>query len=61
MRRLILAGFVSLAAFGAVQLSLPQADAAPPRCDLVRCEACPAGTVLAPTGNNCCRCKPVNA
>jgi hypothetical protein len=57
MKRLILAGFVSLAAFGAIQLTLPQADAAPPRCDLVRCEACPAGTVLAPTGNNCCRCK----
>lgn len=57
MRRLILAGFVSLAAFGAVQLSLPEAAAAPPRCDLVRCMECPAGTVLAPTGNDCCRCK----
>ena len=59
MRRLILVGLVSLAAFSAVQLSVPAADAAPPRCDLVRCMECPAGTVLAPTGNDCCRCKPV--
>lgn len=58
MRRIILAVLVSLATFGAVYLSAPQADAAPPRCDSVRCAECPPGSVLAPTGNNCCRCKP---
>lgn len=60
MKRLMLAGLVSLVAFVSVQLSIPPVDASPPRCDLVRCEACPAGTELAPTGNNCCRCKPIN-
>lgn len=59
MKRLILALLVSLVAFVSVQLSAPKADASPPRCDLVRCAECPAGTQLAPTGNNCCRCKPI--
>lgn len=56
MKRLILAGLVSLAAFNAVQLSTPSDEAAPPRCDLVDCFPCPEGTVLAPRGNDCCRC-----
>jgi hypothetical protein len=56
MKRLILAGLVTLGVCGVLSLPTP-AQAAPPRCDLVRCEACPAGTVLAPTGNDCCRCK----
>lgn len=56
MRRLVLAGMVSLAAFCAVQLSAVEPAAAPPRCDLVDCFPCPEGTVLAPRGNDCCRC-----
>lgn len=59
MKRLLLAGVVSLAAFSAVQLSTPPAVAAPPRCDLVDCFPCPEGTVLSPKGNDCCRCVPV--
>ena len=56
MRRLVIAGLVSLAAFFAVELSTPEAAAAPQRCDLVDCFPCPEGTVLAPTGSDCCRC-----
>ena len=56
MRRFVLAGLVSLAAIGAVQLSALETAAAPPRCDLVDCFPCPEGTVLAPTGKDCCRC-----
>lgn len=59
MRRLILAGLVSLAAFAAVQLSAPSAAAEPPRCDLVDCFPCPEGTVLEPRGIDCCRCVPL--
>lgn len=59
MKRLILALLVCLVAFVSTQLTAPKADASPPQCDLVRCEECPAGTELAPTGNNCCRCKPI--
>jgi hypothetical protein len=58
MKKLILAGLVTLGTWGVLSVPVPAA-AAPPQCDLVRCMECPAGTVLAPTGNDCCRCKPV--
>jgi hypothetical protein len=54
---MILAGLVLAGAFGAIQLSAPQASADPVDCSLVRCMECPPGTVLSPTGNDCCRCK----
>lgn len=57
MKRIILAGLVSLGALFAVQVSAPQASAGN-ICDTVRCMECPAGTHWAPTGNNCCRCLP---
>ncbi len=56
MKRLILAGLVSLAALFAVQITVPNAYAG--NCDGVRCMACPDGYVLSPTGNDCCRCVP---
>lgn len=56
MKRIILAGLVSLGALFAIQVSAPKAEAV--NCDLVRCMACPDGQHLAPTGNNCCRCLP---
>ena len=59
MKRLILAGLVSLGALFAVQVSAPEAKAAG-KCDGVRCMACPEGYVLAPTGNDCCRCVPIH-
>ena len=58
MKRILLAGLVSLGALFAVQASVPTATAAPNICDTVRCMACPEGFHLAPTGNNCCRCLP---
>lgn len=60
MKRIILAGLVSLGALFAVQVSAPQVNAAPNRCDGVRCIACPEGYYFAPTGNDCCRCLPIN-
>jgi hypothetical protein len=57
MKKLILAGLVLAGSFGVAQLSVPQAAAANIDCSLVRCEACPPGTVLSPTGSDCCRCK----
>lgn len=57
MKKLILAGLVALGTWGI--LSVPAPAAANVDCSLVRCEACPAGTVHAPTGNDCCRCRPV--
>jgi hypothetical protein len=59
MKRLILAGIVALSAFATVQVTAPKAAAAG-RCDGVRCMACPEGFVLSPTGNDCCRCVPIN-
>ena len=55
MKRMILAGLVLAGAFGVAQV--PTATAQPIDCSLVRCEACPAGQVLSPTPNDCCRCK----
>ena len=57
MKRIILAGLVSLGALFAIQVSAPQASAAVD-CSTVRCMACPEGYHWAPTGNNCCRCLP---
>lgn len=58
MRRLILAGLVTLGAWGLA--SLPPASAAPPAdCALVRCLPCPEGFRLLLKPNNCCRCVPI--
>lgn len=56
MKRLILAGLVTLGALSAVQISAPQANAQPQNCAVVLCQVCPAGTVASPTPGNCCRC-----
>jgi hypothetical protein len=58
MKRIILAGLVSLGAFFAVQASVPEAQAGPKSCAHVRCMACPEGYHLAPLPNDCCRCLP---
>jgi hypothetical protein len=58
MKKLMLAGLVALGTFGALSVA-PAPATANIDCSLVRCMACPDGTVLAPTGNDCCRCKPV--
>jgi len=58
MRRLVLAGLVTLGALGAV--SIPPASAARPiDCALVRCLPCPEGFRLLFKPNNCCRCVPI--
>ena len=57
MKRIVLAGLVLAGALGVGQLSVPRASAQPVDCSLVRCEACPVGYHLAPTGSDCCRCK----
>ena len=58
MRRLILAGLVTLGAWGLT--SLPPASADPPiDCALVRCLPCPEGFRLLMKPNNCCRCVPI--
>jgi len=58
MKRLILAGIVTLGAFTAIAVTAPKAYAID--CSAVRCMACPEGQVLSPTGNNCCRCVPIH-
>lgn len=57
MRRLILAGLVTL---GALALNaIPPAEAAPPTsCIVVLCQPCPEGYRLLFKPNNCCRCVP---
>jgi hypothetical protein len=57
MKKLILAGLVIAGALGAVSATAPKAEANVD-CSLVRCMECPAGYVLKPTGNDCCRCVP---
>ena len=57
MKKLFLAGLVIAGALGAVQMSAPTAEANVD-CSLVRCAACPEGTVWAPKPNDCCRCVP---
>jgi hypothetical protein len=57
MKRLILAGLTVLGAFGAIQLSAPQANAQGGQdCSVVLCMTCPEGYTLSPTPGNCCRC-----
>jgi hypothetical protein len=58
MKRLILAGLVTLGTVFAIQATAPQATAHHIDCSLVRCQACPAGYVFAPTPHDCCRCVP---
>jgi hypothetical protein len=55
MKKLMLAGLVALGTFGVLSVA-PAPAAANIDCSLVRCMECPAGQVLSPTGNNCCRC-----
>ena len=57
MKRIVLAGLVLAGALGVGQLSVPQASAQAVDCTVVRCAGCPVGYHLAPTGNDCCRCK----
>jgi hypothetical protein len=59
MKRLILAGLVTLSSLGAVQITAPEATAQPADCSAVLCPTCPPGTVLEPAGANCCRCKKI--
>lgn len=56
MKKLIFAGLVCLAAFGAIEVTAPKAEAIPVECLTVKCGVCPEGEVLSPVGNNCCRC-----
>jgi hypothetical protein len=57
MKRLILAGAVTLGVWGLV--SLPSVQAAPPTpCIAVLCQPCPEGFRLLFKPNNCCRCVP---
>jgi hypothetical protein len=61
MRRLVLAGLVTLGAWGLISLP-PSASADPPiDCALVRCLPCPEGFRLLFKPNNCCRCVPIPA
>jgi hypothetical protein len=58
MKRMILAGLVTLGALGVV--SLPPAQADPPvSCSAVLCLPCPEGFRLLLKPNNCCRCVPI--
>lgn len=58
MKRLMLAGLVTLGAWGVA--SLPPAQADPPiDCAAVRCLPCPEGFRLLLKPNNCCRCVPI--
>lgn len=59
MKRLILAGIVTLSAIGATHLTANEVDTVRLDCSSVRCAPCPEGTVFAPEGNNCCRCKKI--
>ena len=54
MKRVILAGFVVLAAWGISLIPTPVHAEDP--CAGVRCMACPTGYHLAPKPNDCCRC-----
>ena len=56
MKRMLLAGFVALAAIASTQVSAPAANANHIDCSTVRCMACPEGYVFAPTAHDCCRC-----
>ena len=57
MRKLILAGLVTLFAWAAA--SLPPAEAARPTpCIATLCLPCPEGFRLLLKPNNCCRCVP---
>lgn len=60
MKRLILAGLVTLGAWGAVSLPPVQADPPTP-CAAVLCLPCPEGFRLLLKPNNCCRCVPDNS
>ena len=58
MRRLMLAGLVTLGCWGLA--SLPAANADPPTdCAVVRCAPCPEGFRILFKPNNCCRCVPI--
>jgi hypothetical protein len=59
MKKLILAGLVALGTWGVLSVPAPATAQPGGPCAGVRCMECPAGTVLAPTGSDCCRCKPI--
>lgn len=59
MRRLILAGLVSLGAWGLTLLPSSVSADPPIDCALVRCLPCPEGFRLLMKPNNCCRCVPI--
>jgi hypothetical protein len=58
MKRLILAGLVTMGALVSIQATVPAANANHVDCSTVRCMACPEGQIFAPTPHNCCRCIP---
>jgi hypothetical protein len=55
MKRLVLAAVALAGAFGAINITAPQATAQT-NCALVLCPPCEAGYTLSPTPGNCCRC-----
>ena len=58
MKRLVLAGLVTVGALGATLLPVPKAEAESRHCQVIFCNPCPAGYVLSPMNGNCCRCVP---
>lgn len=59
MKRMILAGVVTLGVWGLVSLTPVQADP-PTSCAVVLCQPCPEGFRQLQKPNNCCRCVPDN-
>lgn len=56
MKKLVFTALALLAAWGAVQVATPAAQAT--NCDNVRCMACPAGQHPKLTPPDCCKCVP---
>jgi hypothetical protein len=57
MKKAVLAVFLGVLTFGALQLALPTpAEAAKGTCANVRCAACPDGYRLSLKFPNCCAC-----
>jgi len=58
VKKLALALLFLLSAFAALEIAPASAAPGGP-CAGVRCQACPEGFVLKPTGSDCCRCVPL--
>lgn len=58
MKRLVLACFVLLAAWGVISWTPPVSADPPTSCAAVLCLPCPEGFRLLLKPNNCCRCVP---